>query len=280
MRYRTVDVGDLDAVVPDPGPPPRLEMIPVDRILIDDTYQRPLGKASFRAIERIAQGFRWSKFQAVTVAPVGDCGFVLIDGQHRAHAAAVCGIAEIPAMVVSMDAGEQAAAFAAINGNVTRMSVFHVYKAALAAGEAWALECRDVVEGAGCRLMTYNKGKKDRRAREVFGIGLVRGYVRDGDARIVSVGLSAITAADEASDPELYANTVLAPWFSAISADKRFLRLDLAEFLRWHDLVGLLATADAVRRKPEYRGFTRHALIKATLTGKLETFAARTGKAA
>jgi hypothetical protein len=64
----------------------------------------------------------WAKFSPVIVAPVEGGMFSIIDGQHRATAAMLRGIEKVPCEIVHIDRARQAEAFAAINGNITRVS--------------------------------------------------------------------------------------------------------------------------------------------------------------
>ena len=162
---------------------PIVSWVPIRRIRIDDSYQRGLLKRSWRAIDRIAEHFDWARFTPVLLAPIEGGLFALIDGQHRTHAANIAGHDEVPAMIVGMTKAEQARSFSWVNGSVAAITPLHIYKAALAAGETWALGSRDVVEEAGCRLMTSNKSAIQKRPGEVFAIKLIRSYVEDGAAR-------------------------------------------------------------------------------------------------
>ncbi|NKW09813.1 ParB N-terminal domain-containing protein [Ochrobactrum tritici] len=89
-------------------------------------------------------------------APIEGGRYSIIDGQHRVHAAAMCGVEAVPCQIVQIDKKEQAASFAAVNGNVTKITTVNLLKAALAAGEQWALECKSVADAAGCKLMLSN----------------------------------------------------------------------------------------------------------------------------
>jgi ParB-like nuclease domain len=150
VTRRPVDIGQRRVVPANPGPAPVLQWIPLDRLVIDDDYQRPLGKANWAAIQKIADAFAWSRFQPLLVAPVAGGQFAVIDGQHRAHAAMLCGIPEVPAVAVQVDLAEQSSAFAWVNSQQIRVSVFHILKAALAAGEDWAVRAdRCVAAGGG-----------------------------------------------------------------------------------------------------------------------------------
>jgi len=149
MTHRGIHVDGRATFVPEPGPAPMLQWLPLDRLVIDEAYQRPLGPGNWKSIERIAANFQWSRFAPVLVAPIQGGLFAVIDGQHRSHAAALCGIAEVPAMVVSVGVEEQSRAFAWVNSQTIRVTLFHIYKAALSAREDWAVRADAAVSGGG-----------------------------------------------------------------------------------------------------------------------------------
>ena len=97
----------------DPGAAPILQWIDIADLVVDDTYQRDLGRGNWKAIRRIAVAFKWSRFSPVFVSPVEGGRYAVIDGQHRAHAAAICGFPQVPCQIVPMTLEEQAASFAA-----------------------------------------------------------------------------------------------------------------------------------------------------------------------
>jgi hypothetical protein len=217
MTRRGIDIGGHDPVEAAPGPAPMLQWIGLERMVIDDRYQRPLSKGNWKSIHRIAANFRWSRFGPVLVAPVEGGMFAIIDGQHRVHAAALCGLAEVPAMVVQVGLEEQSRAFAWINSQQIRVTGFHVLKAALAAGEDWALRADAAVSAAGCRLMTYNTTGAQKQARQVYCIGFIRRQVEAGNDRAITLGLQAIANAPSLAErPVAYTDFLLRPWITAV----------------------------------------------------------------
>lgn len=136
------------------GARPHLGWVEIEKLRIDDRYQRPLQRHNWNAIRRIAQGFDWSLFTVVDIAPAGEGLFSVIDGQHRVHAAAMAGIDKVPVRIVTEPVAGQARAFMGINGNVTAITPFHVLRASLAASEPWAIAADQALARAGCRLMT------------------------------------------------------------------------------------------------------------------------------
>ncbi len=214
---------------------PDLTWLAIDALRIDDSYQRPLGKSGWKNVETIAKDFDWARFTPILAAPIGDGKYAIIDGQHRTHAAALRGFDEVPAMVVPMSHAEQARAFSWVNGQVTAITIYHVFKAALVAREPWALEARDAVENAGCRLMTYPTGAEAKRPRDIYMIGLMREHVDAGRGLLVTRLLKAISASANGDDPFAYSNGILKPLLAVLAQSGSWQDLDLNAFLGKHD---------------------------------------------
>jgi hypothetical protein len=74
-----------------------LNWLPVEQFVVDDTYQREVGKRGRSNVQHIAEHFDWSKFALVIVAPVEGGLYAIVDGQHRTTAAILRGIDKFPA---------------------------------------------------------------------------------------------------------------------------------------------------------------------------------------
>lgn len=214
--YRTIDLTGMQPVEPASQPAPQLMWIEIADLVIDDRYQRPLAEGNRAAIRRIAGDFHWSRFSPVLVAPVEGGKYALIDGQHRAHAAALCGYDRIPAMVALVAPEEQAIAFIEINTRQIKVRGVTIYRAALSAGEPWAIECRDRVEAAGCQLMTANWSQAKKKPGMVFCVDLIRRLIEAGKGGAVTAGLTALLDYDPRSVPN-FSNHLLTPFLSAVA---------------------------------------------------------------
>lgn len=243
MNLRRVDVSHLQPETLADQPAPQLQWINISQLVVDDRYQRGLSRANWAAIKKIAADFRWSRFAPVLVAPLPGGDFAIIDGQHRAHAALLCGIEVIPCMSVPMTQAEQAQAFSFINGNVIRITPHHVYKAALAAGETWAERCCIAVGKAGCTLMVSNSSTADKKPGEVYCIGLIKALVLAGKSEAVTKGLTALMEYGP-DRPALFSDYLLSPWLRAIATDDAHLSADLVGVLRAHEPFRVLAAID------------------------------------
>lgn len=277
MTYRDIDIsGEKRCALPAQAAP-LLQWVKISDLVVDETYQRSLSRQSWTSIRKIAAGFDWSLFGAVAVAPVEGGRFALIDGQHRAYAAAICGAEMVPAVVNVLPISAQARAFAVINSSAIKVSPLQIYRAALASGEDWVLQSRDAVAAGGCELMTFNPTSNSRKAGQVFVVQLVRGMVEAGQARVLRAGLPPLLVHAEAmgpmSGPLLFREDVLRPWLSALAHRSAFLRLDLDAFLRRHRLMNLLEAAARLRDQPEFMRTPAAALKRDALIARLASFA-------
>lgn len=160
-----VALPDIEATAPH-GQVGRLQMVPVSALVIDTTYQRNVSAGSVRNIKRICSQFDWAKFLPVIVTEDGD-RFAIVDGQHRTIAAASIGVDLVPCYVLSCSAAEAAAAFAAINGNVTAMQPIDLWFAELAAKAPKAVSLQRVLDAAGVTVTRKKEGYKPGETRSV-----------------------------------------------------------------------------------------------------------------
>ena len=227
-----------------------LQWIKIADLVIDDTYQRELKPGNWKAIRQIADSFSWSRFSPVFVAPVEGGKFAIIDGQHRTHGAALCGIDEVPCQVVQMDLSEQAASFAAVNGLVTKVTIWNIYKAALVAGEDWAVACSKVCEDAGCVLAVSNSTTSLKQPGEVYAIGLIRGLVSAGNGELVTLALDGLRRSRFGSTAEAWTNEILKPVLWAVCDRPWIAGNDLAPFFDDVDIYAAIdRAADFVKVK-------------------------------
>lgn len=125
-------------------------------------------------------------FAPVIVSPVLGGLYAIIDGQHRATAAALCGIELVPCNVVLADRREQALAFEAINSQVTRVTRQQIYKARLASGDAEALRIAAAVKAAGVRILPDNSPSSRNKPHETMALAsIARALAQHGDEVLV-----------------------------------------------------------------------------------------------
>lgn len=280
MSLRRIDVSEEKPIArPDPGPLPELVWLDVAALVVDDSYQRPLTRHNWTAIRKIAREFTWSRFIPVEAAPLGDGRYAVIDGQHRAHAAALAGQGRVPAIVVEIPVEAQAAAFAAINTQRTGVSRFHLLRAALTAGEDWAVRAMSVCEGAGCRLMMSNRSAAMRAPRDLYTPALIEKLIRGGADEALSRALRALSGAPCGDHVRVWQDRVLNPWITAAMASE-LPEADLSAFLVRTNLDILADKAAALRSRPDFAHQTARALILHAFELRLKQFAAQPGEAA
>lgn len=230
---------------PDAGPAPMLQWLKIADLCVDETYQRELKPGNWKAIRRIAQQFTWSRFSPVFVAPIEGGKYAIIDGQHRTHAAAMCGFLEVPCQIVQMTREEQAASFAAVNGLVTKVTPWNILRAAMVAGEPWAVTCAKVCSDAGCTLMTRNGSTDDKKPGEIYALAMIRKLVAAGHGQLVTLALDGLRRSDFGDDAAAYSNEILRPVLSAVTERPWLLKrkVDLAPFFDSFDIYAALDRA-------------------------------------
>lgn len=158
------------------GRPPKLDFLALSKLRIDDSYQRTIERKGLCTIQRIVDDFNWNRFAPLVVArvPGKEELYAIIDGQHRATAALIRGFDLVPCMIVEAGVLEQPAIFTAVNGNVTPVTIFQLFKAARAAKAEWAVAIDQACETGGIKPLCYPKAKKEIRPFETMAIGTLR----------------------------------------------------------------------------------------------------------
>ncbi|MCW1932632.1 ParB/RepB/Spo0J family partition protein [Pararhodobacter zhoushanensis] len=260
MNFRHIDLTGFH-----PADAPADQMLPtmlwadVSALTIDTRYQRALTAKGRNIIARIARGWDWKKYQPILIAP-GDAGqFAVVDGQHRAHAAALCGITALPAMMVPMTLREQAASFVAVNRDRISLDRLAVYRAELQAGMEWAIAASKAVEAGGCRIATANPSAAFKKPRDIYAIGLIRRMIEAGEGEAITAGLAGISNSMQGAQIEAYAGPILSAWLPAIATNQRFMRLELAAVFDAIDFADLYD--DAIARSRMAGGSARGRVI-------------------
>jgi len=153
-----------------PGPAPFLEWIDVDKLVVDVTYQREIGRRGALNVNQIAENFDWSKFAPVIVAPVEGGHFAIVDRQHRTTAAILRSQEKVPCQVVQADRAKPAAAYAAVTGNITKTTAQQLYHAKLAAKDTHALALADVCAAAGVEILRKNLIRSDVKVGQTHAV--------------------------------------------------------------------------------------------------------------
>ena len=169
-------------------------LLPLDRLVVDDRYQRAIGRQGKPNVLRILASFDWRKFTPVVVTPVGDGLYAVIDGQHRATAALMHpAIDMVPCMVIRVTPEEAAACFAAINGAVTKITAGQIWRARVRSGEASALALNRALEAAGVRVLAYKGPSEPYKVGDTFAIGTLESMFAKYGPEVLVTALQSIT---------------------------------------------------------------------------------------
>lgn len=182
----------------------KMALLPIHALRVNVTFQRAISAGSARNVQKICAQFDWAKFLPVIVVRDGEY-FSIVDGQHRTTAAATLGIEEVPCYVLQCSREDAAAAFAAINGNVTAVSPVDIWFAEVLAQVPEAVALDRILQAAGVRI-TRKKGGYvvgETRAINV----LKRAFHIYGDAVLTTV-LQCITETGTGNPGMIFGATV------------------------------------------------------------------------
>src|SRR6185369_14411365 len=141
------------------GSPPTLEWRAVGELLIDPVYQRSIDTGPSQSlIRKIAMFWDWGLCQPLAVSRRPDGALTIVDGQHRASAAKLRGdIPHLPCVITSYaNAGDEAAAFVALNQTRRPLSAIDLFKAAVAAEDKDALTILGALRSAGLDMAPHS----------------------------------------------------------------------------------------------------------------------------
>jgi hypothetical protein len=253
MEMSVIDIRGMKPVFAKKQAEPDIVFVEISDLIVDLTYQRKIEKRGWKNIQKIAENFDWSKFTPLMVSLRPDGKFAIIDGQHRAHAAALCGKTRVPAMVSKLTVAQEAAAFSWINGVVTALTTGQIFKAALAAEEEWAIKCRDVVRSSGCELMTYNASTAMKRPYQVFAVNMVRSFIEKGLGGTLTAVLKGITYSDIHKDISYYNARTLQVLITAASEVGMTDVKTISDFLNENNILKTELQVRVMKERPEYK---------------------------
>jgi hypothetical protein len=144
---------------PQRGVIPTLEVVPIEELSIDPSYQRSIeNRASQKLIREIAQRWHWGLCQPLVVSARDEgASLFVIDGQHRLEAARLRGdIDALPCVLVECDgAEEKAASFVQLNQHRRPLSALELFRAAIASGEEEAIAIAQAITAAGLSIAPH-----------------------------------------------------------------------------------------------------------------------------
>ncbi|EIM30457.1 ParB/RepB/Spo0J family partition protein [Microvirga lotononidis] len=209
-EYRTITTHGypLPTSPHEPGPAPQLQWIEINQLVVDPSYQRDIGKKGRLNVNRIVEGFEWSKFAPVVVAPLEGGLFAIVDGQHRTTAALLRGIEKVLCQIVYVDRAKQAEAYAAVNGNVTKTTPQQLFHAKLAARDKAALAVAEICAAGGVEIIRGNFSSQNPKPGRTQAIGAItRCFDRYGRDTVITA-LQCITQTGDGNPGQVRATII------------------------------------------------------------------------
>lgn len=180
------------------GSAPQLSWLDIASLVVDPAYQRDITAQGRRNVRSIAAAFNWSYFSPVIVAPLPGGRYAIVDGQHRTTAAALVGHEAVPCQIIHAERNEQAKAFTAVNGAVTRVHTLAMHKAAVAAGDKAALEVERVAKAGGAMVLAYPLPELKQAPGQTMAIGALRDLIQEYGSEPTILGLRSVTETSNA----------------------------------------------------------------------------------
>lgn len=260
----------------DVGPQGELKWLPLKQLFIDSSYQRQVLDAGRRNIRKIVEEFSWALFGVLVVARRGLTRYAIIDGQHRALGAVYRGdIADVPCLILQGGAASEALAFAAINGNVTRVHALQAFRARVVAQDADALAIVRLAAAANVKIAAYPKGEQFIDAGETMSLVTIQTGVRKYGDELVIAAMRLLRALDpEAAlgrvplDGAMLCLVRHREWIARAEEVGR----NVGQFATMPDLL------DATRQRKVSYGGTLWANFEALLTAKIEAATRQSGR--
>jgi len=175
---------------------PELCWVAVDRLVVNERYQREISERSVTLIRRIVQNWSWDRVRPAVVVRLPDATFEVLDGQHLATAAATHGgVTEIPCLVLPPVSIEgMAAAFVGLNRDRVGMTSQQVFRAELEAGDPVCLAVRDGVLSGGGEILLRPPVRGEFKIGQTIAVAALKAVARAkgkaGVARVVRAGIA------------------------------------------------------------------------------------------
>lgn len=241
---RAISADGFDTVCVSADPLPKLQWLPIADLVVDSMYHRPITGKGRGNVSRIARSFSWTSFSPVIVAPAADGKFAIIDGQHRATAAAVVGFETVPCQIVAAATREeQAAAFRAINGRTNCVSRMALHRAALEGSEDWAIRLAEICALAEVQLLRYPVPVDRQTAGQTMAIGAVAQCLKRYGEDTLVTALQCVTQTTNNRPGALSARMIKA--LCAVLHSDQMLRDSGLTLLEAFDTIDLSALAEA-----------------------------------
>jgi hypothetical protein len=136
--------------------PYRFEVLEVSKLIVDESYQRPL--TSF--VTRIEKNFDPALVGTIVVSERKNSVFAVVDGWTRKTGAERRGVTELPCIVYTgLSPQQEAALFSKLQKERRGIASYHRFRAAVAAGEDEAVQIQRLARECGYEIGTNSKAQ-------------------------------------------------------------------------------------------------------------------------
>ena len=162
-KAKTVNLGILNPPLPDSG----IAMVNLKDLRKDTSYQRDTSKALCLKKLKEGSGFDYDMAEHLSVSRRSNGDLYVWDGAHRVLMAFFMGITELPAIITSNNAKQEAAKFVQKNSAKTVL-INEKFKALFAADDAEAVKWHKVMIDANLNVLGMNPAGIRFRAIKQF----------------------------------------------------------------------------------------------------------------
>jgi hypothetical protein len=157
----------------------RFEILPVNKLFVDDDYQRNVTK---RLVKTIENGFNAAALGVLSVSDRGNGTYAIYNGQHRFEGALGKGYTHLPCVVFPLSVEEEAKSFRDFNKNRASMSATELFWANVAGNEKIELSVLELVKETPFFITKQKKGGKSHNPYELSCVGALKNiFVRNGE---------------------------------------------------------------------------------------------------
>lgn len=187
-----VDDFDEPVIYRNPGHPPDVVLIDIEKLNINERYQRSIfSKRSKSLIQKIAATFDWCFFQPLSVSDAGGGMYNVLDGQHRLAGARLNGhIRSLPCYLLKLDGVKQEArAFVGLNEQKVTLTPLSSFHGRVVAGDPDALRLKAVLDDCVMVVPKTPRSQSHLKSHEVQAISTLLGLLKKYNDRPIKRAL-------------------------------------------------------------------------------------------
>jgi hypothetical protein len=236
-----------------------IEMVPVNSIGLDMSYQRPLSKVK---VQSIKTNFNKHAVGTLIVSLRDDGKIFVIDGQHRLEAMKKRGIENAECKIISGLTGQQEAEiYIWCNTNRKNPDALDTFKARLYKGDPIALTISSVVEECGLYIAFNHTGSRPRNS--VWAVMAMEDIYKKGKEKLLKEVLILATRSWPDDSNNVEAKVLLGIMIFHLKYQGRYVR---EEFIAKMNITDL----NTLRRRAQYHAENHGGSVVTTFARALQ----------